>query len=167
MPRFSKGFLGMAVLVLAAAPALGQRRVMVQAPPEGSFRLLLPGVLLFLSTDEESQEVRVAQRVQFRDELPEEYSGLDLKEGDVVALADGQPLASVDDFKKLYEKAEVGAEITLGVRRDEEVLVMSLVKPDPASLPQMRVRTGEEGEEHGVQIRKVPPQKEKQQKPPK
>lgn len=166
MDRLSKVFLGIAVLALAAVPAWGQRRVVVQGPPEGSFRLLLPGVLLFLSTDEEASEVKVSQRIQFRDDLPEEYSALDLKEGDVIAMAEGEPLASSDDFKKLYEKTEVGAEMTLGVRRGEEVMVMTLVKPDPSSLPQMRIRAGEEGEEHGVQIRREPPKKEKVQKPP-
>lgn len=169
MHRFPKILLGALALAVAAVPAMGQRRVVVEGPPEGGFRLLLPGMLIFLSSDEEASEVKVARRIQFQDELPEEYSGLDLKEGDVIAMADGQPIISSEDFKKIYEKAEVGAEIALGVRRGEEVMVLGLIKPDPASLPRMRIQAGDEGGEHGVQIRREAPKKEKkkEQKPPK
>ncbi|MEE8583231.1 MAG: hypothetical protein V3T83_00070 [Acidobacteriota bacterium] len=169
MHRISKMALAVLVVAAAAGAALGQQRVYV--PKEG-FPLMLPGLLIFLSTDEEASEVQVTRRVQFKEELAEEYSDLDLKEGDVIVIADGQPLTSIDDFKKIYEEAEVGAEISLGVRRENEVMVLSFPKPDPSSLPRMRMQRGAgeglQSEGGPVMIRKEAPKKEKkkEQKPP-
>lgn len=169
MHKVSK-FAGTALLLtMALGSAQAQRRMMVEGPPGGGYTLMLPGMLIILSSDEEASEVKVFRRLQFQDELDEEYQGLDLKEGDVIAMADGQPLVKSDDFKKLYEEAEVGAEITLGVRREDEVMVFSFPKPDPASLPQMRIMKGDEADEHGFQTKgdvTIRKEKPKEQKPP-
>ena len=104
-----------------------------------AYKLMLPDVLLLLSEDKQAQQLRVADRLQFRPELSAEYRDFDLQKGDVIEMVDGGPVASSEDFDKIYQVAEVGQKISLGVRRKDEVLILTFPKPDPSSLPRMRI----------------------------
>lgn len=82
--------------------------------------------------------------------LAKGYKPADLKLGDVVLMINGKSVKSLTDIEDLYKSSEIGATIKLGLKRGEEMLMVSFVKADPATLPKMQkkiVRKNADGTE--------------------
>ncbi|MBX7151708.1 PDZ domain-containing protein [bacterium] len=82
--------------------------------------------------------------------LAKGYKPADLKIGDVVLMINGKSVKTLDDIENLYKTSEIGATIKLGLKRGEEMLMVSFVKADPATLPKMQkkmVRKNADGTE--------------------
>lgn len=76
---------------------------------------------------------------------PKGYEKTEVAEGDVIAMANGQKVATASALKDLYTKAEIGSTIKLGIKRKDEMLIASFVKADPKDMPKMRMMISREG----------------------
>ncbi|MBN2432041.1 MAG: PDZ domain-containing protein [Acidobacteria bacterium] len=72
------------------------------------------------------------------DQRPADYRDVDLQPEDVVLMANGTRIRTVQAIRELYEALDIGAELTLGIRRGREMRLISLVKADPAHLPRVQ-----------------------------
>lgn len=63
----------------------------------------------------------------------------DIKEGDMILMANGKSMKSLGDLKDLYSHAGIGTEVKLGLKRGEAMLMTSFKKADPKDLPQGKV----------------------------
>ncbi|HSR54064.1 MAG TPA: hypothetical protein VLV83_24815 [Acidobacteriota bacterium] len=134
------------VLLLTGA-ALAQEGQFTMKAPEGE-RLMLPGMILYFADDEASGEVKLGTVLNLAQQggaTPTAYSELDMKQGDVLMMMDAMPVPSAKEFMEYYQQAEVGAEISLGLRGESgDIKVVTFKKPDPSELPQMRMMRRED-----------------------
>jgi hypothetical protein len=66
-------------------------------------------------------------------------------------MANGKKITGAQAIKALYDGLAVGAELKLGIRRGEEMMIATIKKADPATLPQRRmvIAEGDPGEAKG------------------
>jgi S1-C subfamily serine protease len=76
---------------------------------------------------------------------PKGYEKTDLKEGDIILMANGGKLASVSALRDLYESAGIGSTVRIGARRGSEMLIASFVKADPKNLPRLKMSVSRGG----------------------
>lgn len=128
-------------VLLTAGGALAQEPQFTMKAPEGE-RLMLPGMILYFA-DDVSGEVKLGTVLNLARRgggTPTAYTELDIKQGDVLMMMDAMPVPSAKEFIEHYQQAEVGAEISLGLRAESgEVKVVTFKKPEPSELPQMRM----------------------------
>ncbi len=67
------------------------------------------------------------------------YEKTDVKEGDVLLMANGKKLGGLPELKELYNSAPIGSTVKVGIKRNEEMLIASFTKADPKSMPHMRM----------------------------
>ncbi len=79
---------------------------------------------------------------------PQSYKDIDLQQDDVVLMANGKRLAGTKDLQSIYDDLKVGDELKLGIKRKEEMHLVSLKKGDPKDLPkiQMKVMRGDDND---------------------
>lgn len=80
---------------------------------------------------------------------PEDDS-VDLKKDDVVLMANGKRIRTIDDLRTIYESIAPGDELKLGIRRDERRFLVSFTRADPGS-------QGSAGSGHTTMIRMTGP----------
>jgi S1-C subfamily serine protease len=82
------------------------------------------------------------------EQRPKEYQNIDLKQGDEILMVNAKRVKSVKELEKIYNELGVGGEMKLGVRRGEEMFLVSFNKIDPEKLPKRRfmIRKGEPGD---------------------
>ncbi len=66
---------------------------------------------------------------------PDGYAEIQLQEGDEILMVNRQRVKSVAEFETSYQELKVGAEIKLGLRRDDQFRIISFKKADPEILP--------------------------------
>jgi S1-C subfamily serine protease len=83
---------------------------------------------------------------------PEAYKEVDLQANDVILMANGKKLESIDDLEILMDGVATGDQIQLGVRRGKDMQIVRYLKADPESLPKMKrmMVTADEGEDGEV-----------------
>lgn len=74
-------------------------------------------------------------------DLPKAYRDVDLKNGDIIMMANGKKMKSAADLEKLYDALKVGDEIKLGIKRDKGMLIASFKKADEKDLPKRKIMT--------------------------
>lgn len=82
------------------------------------------------------------------EQRPKEYQDIDLKQGDEILMVNAKRVKSVNELEKMYDELEVGGEMKLGIRRGEEMFIVSFNKIDPEKLPKRKfmIRKGEPGD---------------------
>jgi S1-C subfamily serine protease len=83
------------------------------------------------------------------DMRPEAYKEVDLQAEDVILMANGKKLESIDDLENQLEGLAIGDQVQLGIKRDKDMQIVRYLKADPESLPKMKrmMVTAEEGED--------------------
>ncbi|MBI5471757.1 MAG: PDZ domain-containing protein [Ignavibacteriae bacterium] len=82
-----------------------------------------------------------------KDRLPKGSQAVDLKEGDVILMANGKKLKSAKELEGFHASLAVGGELKLGVQRGDQKFIVAVTKADPKDLPQMRIKIGGGGGE--------------------
>lgn len=79
------------------------------------------------------------------EQRPKEYQNIDLKQGDEILMVNAKRVKSLKELEKIYNELEMGDEMKLGVRRGEEMFIVSFNKIDPEKLPKRKfmIREGE------------------------
>ena len=96
----------------------------------------------------EKDGVIIVEHAMPTDQRPENYRDIDFKQGDEVLMANANRVKLVKDLEKIYNELEVGETMKLGVRRGEEMFIVSFIKMDPEKLPKRKlmIRKGVPGE---------------------
>jgi S1-C subfamily serine protease len=71
----------------------------------------------------------------------EAYRNVDLQSGDVIVMANGKRAENLETLQQQLNAVAVGSEIKLGIRRGDEMRVVSYVKADSEALPKRRMMT--------------------------
>ena len=82
------------------------------------------------------------EHVMPHDNRPKAYADIDLREGDKILMANAKNIKSTKDLEELYNSVAVGSELKLGVKRNEEMFIVTLAKADQSHLPKMRIKLG-------------------------
>lgn len=82
------------------------------------------------------------------EQRPKEYQNIDLKQGDEILMVNAKRVKSVKELEKMYDEIEVDSDVKLGIRRGEEMFIVSFNKIDPEKLPKRKlmIRTAEPGD---------------------
>lgn len=59
-----------------------------------------------------------------------EYKSVDIQSGDVLLMLNGKSLSSTKQLNEGYEILKIGADVKFGVKRDDQILVVSYPKAD-------------------------------------
>jgi S1-C subfamily serine protease len=96
----------------------------------------VPELSAMIGQDGDKLVVENIMEVQMR---PKGYEKTDLLEGDVILMANGKKAGSLNDLKEIYKGTSVGSTVKIGIKRKDEMMIVSFVKADPKDLPQMRM----------------------------
>lgn len=66
--------------------------------------------------------------------IAKEYQNVDLKTNDKILFINGKKVKKLADFKNAYNEIEIGKEIELGIKRDDERFFVKFTKCDPTKL---------------------------------
>ncbi|MBN1165237.1 MAG: PDZ domain-containing protein [Candidatus Krumholzibacteriota bacterium] len=125
----------MLLLVMIAAPPTGaQKKTIMKIEGENIF--LFQELLLVLSEEEGRVVVNMAPP---DGALPQEHKDLDLRAKDKVLMMNGKRIKSTAEIKQIYEKLKPGDEIKLGVKRGEEMFIVTFEKEDLENGPVRKV----------------------------
>lgn len=101
---------------------------------------LIPETMTVLSEEDGNVKVLVdmSQNV-----TQKEYKNIDIKQNDVILMLNAKKVSSVENFEKIYSEITTGDEVKIGIKRGEEMRIVSFSKADPAdkSQPRMMVMT--------------------------
>jgi S1-C subfamily serine protease len=83
----------------------------------------------------------------------EAYKEVDLQAQDIILMANGKKLETIDDLQNLMESLAIGDQVQLGIKRDKDMQIVRFLKADSESLPKMRrmMVTEDEGEDGEAQ----------------
>jgi len=80
------------------------------------------------------------------DQRTEAYKKVDLKTGDLIKMVNGKKVKDVANLAEIYEGLKFGDEVKFGIKRDRQMMIVSMPKADPDDLPgQMMVMTMDAG----------------------
>ena len=130
----------LSTITLAHQP---QMRVMKRSSGDGVVREMtednifaVPELSAMIGQDGDKLVVENIMEAQMR---PKGYEKTDLLEGDVILMADGKKTGSLKDLRDIYKGASVGSTVKIGIKRKDEMMIVSFVKADPKNLPHMRM----------------------------
>ncbi|MBN2227666.1 MAG: hypothetical protein JW763_09910 [candidate division Zixibacteria bacterium] len=72
---------------------------------------------------------------------PDQYKDFDFLAGDVIVMANGSKITSVEMLQDVYDKTPVGEMIKLAISRDGKMMMRKFAKADPESMPKPVVMT--------------------------
>jgi S1-C subfamily serine protease len=87
------------------------------------------------------------EHVMPKDERSKAYAEADLQEGDIIMMGNQKALKSTKDLQQLYESVAIGSEVKLGLKRGEQMFIVTILKADPKDLPKMRIQIGGGGDD--------------------
>jgi S1-C subfamily serine protease len=81
------------------------------------------------------------------DHRPASYKEVDLQQDDIVVMANGKRLVGTKDLQSIYDNLKIGDELKLGIKRKEEMHLVSLKKGDPKDLPKLQMKVMRGGDD--------------------
>jgi len=87
----------------------------------------------------EKDGVIIVEHAMPTEQRPEIYRDIDFKQGDEILMVNADRVKSAKDLEKIYNELEVGETLKLGVRRGEEMFIISFNKMDPEKLPKRKL----------------------------
>jgi PDZ domain-containing secreted protein len=90
-----------------------------------------------------SDDKLLIEMVMPNDQRPKDYKGVDLKKGDLIMMCNGKKVKTAADLDAVIETVKAGDEISLGIKRDKKMLIVSFPKADQGQGGQMMVMTQE------------------------
>jgi hypothetical protein len=84
----------------------------------------------------------VCEFIPTAENRPKEYSNVDILAGDLILYVNGNKIKTMKDLKSNYELVKTGDEVKLGIKRQENMFIVSFKKADPKNLPQTNQTSG-------------------------
>lgn len=125
------------VLTLVAACATFSQAMAQEATTfrfSASSSVFFPGLGAIAGASEEDPETITILMVPPAAARPEAAREVDLQDGDIVLMAAGKRLRSIDDLRSAYEQIEVGDPVKLGIQRGEKRFLISFPKAESQQL---------------------------------
>ena len=101
-----------------------------------------------IALDEGSLRVLNVMPPQHR---PASYKDVDLQQDDVILMANGKRLSGAKDLQSIYDSLKVGEIFKLGIKRKEEMRLVSLAKADAKDLPKLQMRIMRDGGDNNTE----------------
>ncbi len=73
------------------------------------------------------------------DNRPEGYRDIEIKQDDEILMVNKKRVKTVSQLQAIYDEAEAGETIKLGVRRGEEMFILEFAKMDPEKAPKRKM----------------------------
>jgi len=134
----TSGLLALAALLVSLLAAQDKQT----KPDQGGARVMrLSGDNAFIVREigaviTEEKGVMKVMVVPPKSQRPAGMQDVDLAAGDEVGMAGGKRVKTVKELKEAYDKAAVGEDFKLGVRREGQARIVSFVKKAEKDLPQ-------------------------------
>lgn len=68
------------------------------------------------------------------------YANVDLNQGDVIFMANGEKIQSVKQLEDIYKNLKIDEQLKIAVKRKGKPILISLNKADPEKLPKRRMK---------------------------
>ncbi|UCE04365.1 MAG: hypothetical protein JSW07_12085 [bacterium] len=159
MQRKIYSFIFMVIIILFVKLLLAQVFIKKTGPGEGDIFFL--NELSAILADKDGT-ITVEQAMP-SDQRPQGFRDLDLKQNDEILMINKQRVKLVKELENIYNELEVGETIKLGIRRGEEIFLVSFNKIDPEKLPKRKFmirkavpdegKTGDENKFSSYQIK--------------
>jgi len=98
----------------------------------------VPELAVFITQEGDDLTITNMMDVNSR---PKGYEDINVQLNDVILMANGKRMKSVNDLQNLYKEAKPGTTIKLGIKRGEEMMLTSFEKVDPDKLPKRKMIT--------------------------
>lgn len=148
MRRFGTFYLTMALMLIftLSSLALSQKIIRRMEGGPGSkkgMRMKVEAGDVFLLPELAGMIVKQDGKLVVADVMevssrPEKYKSVDLKQDDEIQMVEGKPVKACKDISAVYENTKIGASFRLGVKRGEQMMIVSIEKGDPATLPKIK-----------------------------
>ncbi|MBU8923429.1 MAG: hypothetical protein KOO63_16555 [Bacteroidales bacterium] len=127
--RIKSVALALLVILAVAMSVSAQKKTVLKIEGENLF--MFQEFILVLAEEDGKVTVSVAPP---EGTLPKEYENIDIQGGDIVKMMNGKRVKTTAAIKKIYEKLEIGDEIKLGVKREDEMFIVTFKKADPEDM---------------------------------
>lgn len=135
------------ILIVMAHTAIAQQfMVKMDGKSEENIFMLIEAMALLVDEDETIQ-VKMMMPAENR---PKGYDNIDLKQGDEILMMNAKRIKVVKDLKEIYDGLDAGETVKLGIRRKEEMFIVSFDKVDPEKMPKRKTMVTREGGGAGV-----------------
>lgn len=125
-------------MILDRADAADDRHPIARTVKVGDVFILQETGAVIVSADSALKIDLIAPR----DQRTAEYRAVDMQRDDEILMLNGKKLTSIKDLKDGYEALALGDEVKLGIRRNQQKMIVSFAKCDPEKLPKRQVRMG-------------------------
>jgi PDZ domain-containing secreted protein len=113
---------------------MGFSQVKIQAKPGELFDLSELGAIILLKENKVIVEFVMPDQTRHAD-----YREIDIRKGDEISYVNGKKIQSTVELEDLYKKTKIGDEIKLGIKRNENLGLITFKKADPESLPKRKM----------------------------
>ena len=93
---------------------------------------IIPELSVIIAEEEDKVIVQMALPTEAR---PADYKNIEITQNDIILMMNAKKVKSVKSFKEQYEALEIGANIKIGIKRNEKMLILEYAKVDPAKMP--------------------------------
>jgi S1-C subfamily serine protease len=133
--------IAITLLLLGSSIAPAQTRTIKLTGDQDIFMLKELGAVI---TD--SEDGLSVMMVMPGDRRAKDFQDVDLREGDIIMMANGKKMKNVGQLEELYDSLSIGDEIKFGLKRGKDMMIESLTKADPDDLPGeiMMMKKGED-----------------------
>jgi C-terminal processing protease CtpA/Prc len=84
------------------------------------------------------------------EQRPASYKDVDLQQDDVILMANGKRVTKPKELQTIYDSLKVGEILKIGLKRKDEMRLVSLKKADPKDLPQLQMKILQGGGDDNV-----------------
>lgn len=150
-----KIYFGFVLIFMALLVESLHAQVLIQKKAAGQDEIFFLNEAAAMLKDEDGTiKVDMVLPVEQR---PKEYQDINLKSDDEILMVNAKRVKSVKELEKIYDELEVGGEMKLGIRRGEEMYIVSFNKIDPEKLPKRKfmIRKSEPGDVKPGEERKL------------
>lgn len=134
-------FILIGIMTLLVRPTVAQE-FMIKLDGKSSENIfMLTECMAVIVDEDETIMVKILLPAENR---PEGYDDLDLKQGDEILMVNAKRVKKVKDLKEIYDGLDIGETVKLGIRRKEEMFIVSFDKVDPEKLPKQRMKISRE-----------------------
>lgn len=94
---------------------------------------------------------------------PKEFKNIDLQTNDIILMINGKKADNLEECSEIYNNLKTGEDLRLGVKRGEQMFIVTIVKADPKDLPKLKrviIKDGKDdtkGKDKTLKIQKPEP----------
>lgn len=138
-----------ATLLLILFSCIGLAQIKIMAKPGEMFDLQELGAIILLKENKVKVEFVIPEQARHAD-----YRDVDIKANDEIIIVNGKKISTTVELENSYKSLSIGEEVKLGIKRDDNLMLITFKKADPESLPKrkmMKIKVNESGQSDAEQ----------------